>query len=486
MGPRPNRARILKHIEQLERAETTASTPFELDRLLFKQQLPFGLDGSRYQTAVTPRRAGKTWAIAAKLLSVARAKRGCTALYITLSRLNAKRIVWQTLKEMNLTHGLGGEVLEADLCIRLPNGANIYLSGANDRSEVEKFRGMALGIVIIDEAQSFPGFLEQLVDEVLTPALTDYAGSICLVGTPGPVPIGYFHDKAHSPEWRHHTWSVFDNIHLAAKSGQSTQSLLDDVLKARGVTIEDPSIQREWFGRWALDVNSLVFRWDTTRNGRRAPKCAHHVISIDVGFDDADAIAVLGWNDDDPALYLVEELVMTKQTLTPLMAQVSRLYAQYEPQAVICDMGGLGKKLALTIEERTNIPIEAAEKQEKLAHIELLNDALRTDLMFAPADSRFAQDCLKVEWDRSNPEKPKISERFHSDICDAVLYGWRKCQQWLYVAPKPKAARLGTVEHAVEQQKREAQELEEVMEQEFEVNRQQQQERNQWESEEWQ
>ena len=477
---------ILRRTDALIKADEVAGIPFRLEEVLFPKQLPFGTERGRFVTAVCTRRAGKTFADAAKMFAVARAKPGCVAVYITKSRVNAKRLFWKILKTMNDAYGLGGIVKEAELCIELPNGSDIYLSGCVHEAEIENFRGMPIGIVILDEAQGFPNFIEKLVDEVLAPALMDFDGQLVLVGTPGPVPIGYFYECATNPEWVHHEWTVFDNPHILRKSGKTAQALLDEELKRRGVTIEEPSIQREWFGRWVLDVNSLVFQYDVKRNGRQAPKCAHHVISIDVGFDDADAIAVLGWNDDDPALYLVEELVMTKQTLTPLMAQVSKLYAQYEPQAVICDMGGLGKKLALTIEERTNIPIEAADKQEKLAHIELLNDALRTDLMFAPADSRFAQDCMKVEWDRSNPEKPKISERFHSDICDAVLYGWRKCQQWLYVPATPKAPRLGTVEYAAERQKQEAQEMEEVMEQEFAANRQQQQENNQWESEEWQ
>lgn len=463
------KASTLKRIAAAE-AQLAPRKVFDLRSVLFRQQLPFGLDQSRYQTAVTPRRAGKTFAIAAKLLSVAQQKRGCAALYITLSRLNAKRIVWETLKTMNAAHGIGGEVFEADLCIKLPNGSSIYLSGANDRSEVEKFRGMALGIVIIDEAQSFPAFLKQLVDEVLTPALTDYAGIIALVGTPGPVPIGYFYERSTASGWVHHNWSVFDNLHLEAKSGRSVQSLLDEALEVRGVTVDDPVIQREWFGRWVLDTNSLVFRYDKERNDRQAPPCEHHVLCIDLGFDDADALGVLGWNDDSPNLYLVREKVMAKQTLTPLMAQVQEFYAEFNPMAVVCDMGGLGKKIAETLQERTGIPIEAAEKDRKLEHIELFNDAMRTGRFFAPASSRFAQDCLKVEWDRTNPEKPKISERFHSDICDAVLYGWRKCLQWLYEEPKAKPAARGTVEFVIEQQQREQEQQEAAWQQRIDEN----------------
>lgn len=405
--------------DPLDQAAAWVTEPkrsFDLSKVLFRQQLPFGQDNSRYQTAVTPRRAGKTFAIAAKLIAVAKAKQGCVALYITLSRIQAKRNVWEQLKAINRDWKLGGDVKEGELCIVFGE-SRVFLSGAADRTEVDKFRGLPLGIVIIDEAQSFPAYLEQLVDEVLAPALTDYSGTLALVGTPGPVPIGYFHDKATSPEWTHHNWSVFDNPHLERKSGRPTRELLADELKRRGVTESDPVIQREWFGRWVLDENSLVFRWDSTRNGRETRRRDMHVLGIDLGFDDADALALLGWDKHSQEVELVAEWVGAKQNISALMARVKAMYDEYRPDAVVADTGGLGKKIAEEIANRTGIPIEAADKQRKNEHIELLNDALRTSRFFAPAESRFAQDCMLVEWDKSNPEKPKISERFHSDIC---------------------------------------------------------------------
>lgn len=454
-----------------------ASKPkFNLAKVCFPKQRPFALDPSRFSTAVCTRRAGKTVGVAAKLFAVARDKPGCVALYITKSRINAKRLFWKILKTMNADYLLGGVESEGELCIRLTNGSEIYLSGCVHEAEIENFRGMPIGIVVLDEAQSFPPFIEQLVNDVLAPALMDFNGQLVLTGTPGPVPLGYFHECATSSEWSHHEWSVFDNPHILRKSGKTPQALLEEELKRRGVTADDPSIQREWFARWVLDTNSLVFRYDAAINHRPVPKCAHHVLCIDVGYDDADAIGVLGWNDDDPTLYLVEELIAAKQTITPLMKQVMGFYERFAPQAVVCDFGGLGKKIAEEIAERTSIPVEAAEKERKLEHIELLNDALRTGLLVADKSSRFASDCMKVEWDRSNPEKPKISDRFHSDIADAVLYGWRKCQQWLYVPPKTAPPARNTAAWQQKQIEDAQAEIEAQFQKQFEANQRQQRE----------
>ena len=463
-----------------DRERRESPVPFELDRVLFPKQLPFGQSRARYQTACCTRRSGKTVGELTKLLDVAREKPGSVALYITLSRINAKRIAWEILKGLNSDWKLGGVPAEGELLLTMPNGSRIYLTGCADMSEVEKFRGLPLAIVEIDEAQSFPTLLlQKLIDEVLTPALMDFNGLLVLVGTPGPVPVGYFHDCVGSPKWSHFAWSVFDNPHIEKKSGRTPQAMLEEELARRGVTVDDPVIQREWFGRWVLDPNSLVFRYDSSVNHRALPRAEglhhqYHVIGVDFGYYDADAIAVLGWSDNVNELDLVEEVVTAKQHITPLMNKVRELEAKYSPLAIVADFASFGMKIAGEISTRTRVPVEAADKLRKNEHVEWVNDALRTRKFFAPRTSRFAQDCMLVEWDRSNPEKPKFSDKFHSDICDAVLYAYVRALHWLE-EPKPdKGPRPGSYEHRQLVEQAQAADFEAEQEAEFRRNREQQ------------
>lgn len=157
-----------------------------------------------------------------------------------------------------------------------------------------------------------------------------------------------------------------------------------------------------------------------------------YIIVADFGFDDADAIAVIAFSTKCPNAYLVEEMITTKQGITPLAKQLIDLIAKYSPMKVLGDFGALGKKIAVELQTRFEIPIEAAEKSRKLEYIELLNDSLRTGHMKAKKDSRFAQDAMLLEWDRSNPEKPKISDSYHSDIGDCMIYGHRELLHWLW------------------------------------------------------
>jgi hypothetical protein len=165
-----------------------------------------------------------------------------------------------------------------------------------------------------------------------------------------------------------------------------------------------------------------------------------YCLGVDIGFDDADAIAVIGWNEKAKEAYLVEEVVKNKQGISELAAQLGELIKRYNPTKVVMDTGGLGKKIAEEIRIRFALPISPAEKARKFEYIELLNDALRTKRFFARKSSRFAEDSKLVEWDRDDQDpdgKPKIKDTFHSDICDAVLYAFRESCHWLWEPEKP-------------------------------------------------
>jgi hypothetical protein len=429
----------------LERRVVASRPVFNIDDYLFGPQCLFIRDPARFKTAVCSRRAGKTKGVGAALLDSALRKPGSVSLYVTLTRSNAKDLIWPTLRDLNERYRLGFRVNEADLALRHPNGSSIMLSGASDRGEIEKRRGFAFGVAVIDEAQSFPSYIQALVQDVIAPGLMDHQGSLLVTGTPGPVPAGWFYDISQNPEWAHHHWTFRQNPYIL-----NAEDELAVVLKMRGVTESDPSIRREFGGEWAHDPNALVFRFDPATNVYQTLPAIRgkwrHVIAVDLGFDDADAIVVLAFCDELPTAYMVEEHVDAKQTISDLADRLDRLVARYDPTALVMDTGGLGRKIAEELAQRRGLPVEAAEKSEKLAHIELLNDALRTHRLFLPPGSRCGEDAMKVEWDKSAPEKPKISDRFHSDALDALLYGFRSCLQWLHAPPVPPPPLLASAE----------------------------------------
>lgn len=447
---------IYQAVSELEGKE------FRLEDFCFPEQLSFVQDTSRLKTAVCSRRSGKTVGCAADLIDTARRFPGSTPLYITLKRTNAKRLVWPELLKINREYNLGGIPNIQELSLRFPAWGDsiIYCSGAKDSSEIDNFRGMALKKVYVDEAQAFRSYIADLIDDVLSKALFDYNGMLCLTGTPGPVESGYYYECATSKKWSHHAWTMFQNPWLEKKSGRNVMDLVIEDCERMGVGLEHPKIRRECYGEWATDPDSLVFKYDKVKNDRTAPgendRVAgkwEYVIGVDLGHDDADAIAVIGWNPTVKEAYLIEEDLARKQGITELANKLDTLIGKYDPLKVVMDTGGLGKKIAEEIRRRRALPIAAAEKSRKFEFIELLNDAMRTSKFFAKSSSAFAQDTQLVEWerDKKSPDRLVVSDAYHSDICDAVLYAFRESLHWLS-EPEKKKENPGTPEWLKEQE----------------------------------
>lgn len=439
--------------ELLTKAVTlTAKPKFILDEFLFKEQLALARDPAKFATAVCSVRAGKTVTCAADLIDTALTKDGVVCLYITLARSSAKRIIWPDLHKINREYDLGGIPNEQDLSFKFPNGSIIYCSGASDATEIEKFRGLSnVALVYIDESQAFRAHIQELVEEILIKRLYDTNGRLRLIGTPGPIPAGYFYEASQSAKWSHHSWTLHSNPWIERKSGCTVAQLIQQDCERKGVTLDDPSIQRECFGRWVLDSNSLLLEYKEEINHyEELPKGIwNYILGMDFGFDDADSFSVLGWQDSSPDTYLIEELVEAKQTYDQMCANFDTLYQKYPFAKVVADPGGGGKKLIESLKLRYPIPMEAADKLGKIANYGLLNNALRTGRFKAKKQSRFAQDCNLLEKDKDKSTPDKTIVKGHSDAVDSTLYAFRESPAYGFVPPIIKA-KPGTKEHDAE------------------------------------
>lgn len=426
------------------------SNDFNIDKFLFKEQLDMVYDPARFLTAVCSVRAGKTMACAADMINTCRELPGTKSLYITLARSSAKRIVWPELLKINESFRLGGMTNGTDLSIFFPQWDSwIFCLGANTETEMEKIRGMSdVALVYVDESQSFRAHLKELILDIITKRLYDRNGRCRMIGTPGPIPAGFFYDASQNRKWSHHSWTLHANPWIEKKSGMTVAELIQQDCERAGVDINDPAIQRECFARWVLDVSSLLLEYNPMRNhydvlpqGRFT-----YILGMDFGFEDADSFSVLGWHEDSPNTYLIKEVVKEKQTYEQMVANFEQLHKEYPFSRVVGDPGGGGKKLIESLKDRYPIPFDVADKQGKIANYGLLNNALRTGRFLAPKDSIFAQDCnlLEKDRDKSTPEKTVV--KGHSDAVDSVLYAFKESPAYGYIPPKVRA-KAGTEEY---------------------------------------
>ena len=257
--------------------------------------------------------------------------------------------------------------------------------------------------------------MESLVDDVLTPSISDYSdGWIAVTGTPGPVPQGYFFKVTQEKKYGFslHYWSLLDNPFMPEPA-----KFIEDLKKKREWTDEHPTLLREWKNKWVLDPQSLWIQYKAEVDHFDllpviAPIRYNYILGIDLGFRDADALAVVAWSDASPNTYLVEEVITEKQGITGLVNQINELRKKYDFVKMVIDEGGLGKKIAEEIRVQHAIPVHPAEKALKQQNVEFLNDALRLGRFKAHKESRFAQDSylIQIDWDKSTSDRLVIKK----------------------------------------------------------------------------
>jgi hypothetical protein len=394
----------------------------------FPQQDAFINDPAQFLAVQCTRRAGKTSGLAEKFVKTMQRYPGSLSRYIALTRDSAKDIMWGILQDLDDRDNLGAEFIESTLTMKLPNGARLRLFGADMQNFIRRLKGAKSPAVAIDEAQDFGPHITTLIDDVLTPTIIDYEDSwLAVAGTPGPVPRGAFYDittQGHG-DFSIHKWTLYQNPYLP-----DAQKFVDKLKERKKWQDDNPTYQREYQNKWVLDADSLLIKYDAKTNHYDHLPIAKwvYILGVDIGHRDADALAVIGWSESLPDIYLIEEQVTKEQDITELSNQIERMMAKYDISKIVMDEGALGKKIAEEIRRRKHIPVQPADKMRKVENVAFLNDYLRQGKFRAKRDSHFARDAelLQVDWDKTTPDRLVVKKGFHSDIVDAVLYAFKE------------------------------------------------------------
>lgn len=441
--------------KRLRKQKNYQPKPIELDPN-FPAQNAFIQDPSRYIDAQCSRRAGKTNGLAIRFFKTMEKHPRSQCVYLSLTFDSAKEIMWPVLQELNTLHNLGCTFVESKLTMTHPNGAKLKLMGADMKNFIKRLKGKKHPGIALDESQDFGTHLQSLIDDVLTPCIADYEdGWLAIVGTPGPVPQGYFFEVTQKKRfgYSHHEWTLLENPYMPDPA-----AFIADLMQKREWDENNPTLLREWKNKWVLDVEALWVKYKESLSHFQAlpvitPHKWNYVMGVDLGFKDADAIAILAWSEQVRETYLVEELITKKQGITELTEQIEAMTKKYDISKMVVDEGGLGKKIAEEMRRQKSLPLELADKARKQENVEFLNDALRTGKFKAKGVSTFAQDSylVQIDWDKSTPNKIVVKKKPHSDIIDAVLYAFRECPSWAYQEP-PKKPKYGTKEWAEAQE----------------------------------
>lgn len=459
-----------------------------LTGMLMAAQALLNRDMARRVAVRAARRCGKSTAVLLIVLLRCFETPGAKWRIIGLTRDSIRGIYWAALHVLNDEYELGLKFHEQRLEVILPNGSQIWFSGAEKLSEIEKIRGTFLDGIVVDECKSFaPHVFTELVHDVLEATLMDRDGQLILIGTPGDFLAGPFYlataeepiESGNPPNrqsncpygttprypfvWSLHEWTLEDNTTVFTSRGKS-YTLWDQALEIKernGWADDHPTWRREYLGHWVANNAKRVYRYFPhlhdydPQQGRQygipqdAPGGWLTAIGVDPGTRDGTGWVVWGWTPHRRDLWeLHSERIQVRaptkaerlrgegrdtvdrMTVSTLARKYHELEAEYGPfSGSVGDMSGLATMVVDTLGDEHGVYIEPAEKREKNDHIDLFNDDLDRGFIHVRRGSQLSEDLLEGRWHPDKLAKGKREEdpAVPNDVSDAGIYSFRWC-----------------------------------------------------------
>lgn len=399
----------------------------------YPQQAKFVKDPSRFVCARTTRRAGKSTGLVYKHLNKGKQHPNCLMPFIGLTRESAKNIIFPAFGEVSRKHNLGLEFKESDLTIRVPGNSTVQLYGADMRNFIDRLRGIKTPCASIDEGQSYRSHLEQLVDDILTPATADFGdGQINLTGTPGPVPKGYFYECSLGKHgFSPHFWTVYDNPYFP-----KPKEFVADLFAKKGWNENNPTYRREWLGEWVADTDALVYKFSDHNWTYDIPEADDYiyVIGVDLGYSpDPSAFVVAAFNPHDRHVYFIETHTQLEMSVGDVADRIKYYLTEYPNAQVVMDLGAQGKMIGAEIESRYQVPVIAADKAGKAGFIEIFNSELLASKikLLKGVCEPLVEEWMNLIWDSEKVQRVEDS-RYENHLSDAALYTLRFCYNYAY------------------------------------------------------
>ena len=410
---------------------------FRLQKRLFKEQKDVFNDFTAKKIAVMcSRRAGKTEGNSDIIVRTA-AIPNSPILYINLTFENAIRQMFdRVIAEAERVELTITKSSKSAGFIYFANGSSVLFKGNKDRSEADKMQGDKYRLVIIDEAQSQVN-MNYLVDTIIRPMLADYPDSqLILTGTPPRRKGTYFEAAFNNPEWKTYSWDMFKNPYIS-----DPQLMIQDICNEKGLTIDSPLIQREFFGKMTYDTEAQVFKGYKVYKGAVPNNFipSHIYEGVDFGYADYNGIVVLAADVEHRQAYVIYERKFNKATVTDIINSVregfengKRLLLERNPNADLnnCQIFTDTNEKSITYElsQTYNLPAYCAYKYDKALAIEQLAEECRTGRLLNIENGEIVNEFEQTLYKRDDLDNitSELDDGYHPDITMALLYASRQ------------------------------------------------------------
>lgn len=292
---------------------------------------------AKFKIVAAGRRCGKTemaaWRLLINALSDGITDLDCARFYVAPTQRQAKDVMWGKL------HQLGAGVITKshinDLEVTLVNGQKISLKGA-DRPET--MRGVKLADLVLDE---YADMKPHVLEEILTPALSDYDAGYLMIGT--PMGRNHFYEEfikakvGDDPEYAAFEYTTYDNPYISK-----------DLLERRKKQMSTYAFKQEFEASFASQGSEIFDpEWVDLYNDK--PVAGQWFIAIDLaGFEEMgkknktrnlDSSAITCVMVDDEGEWWVEEVIHGRWTLDETARHIFDAVEKYRPIKVGIEKG---------------------------------------------------------------------------------------------------------------------------------------------------
>lgn len=375
------------------------------------------------------RQGGKSTITGMRATHMSAFKPGALTLLFAPALRQCLELFRKVLTPYRAVPGLSPIVRETQQEAEFANGSRIFCLPENEATT----RGFSAPDLIIIEEAAYCG---DALYMAVRPMLATSNGTLLLLSSPNGQK-GFFFTEATNPK------SAFERYVVPATAcARIPLAHLEEERQAMGPLF----YSQEYECRFISGVSGLVYTYDPELNAiPKSVDCKHYLLAIDYGFNDECAFTVLGWNDNDPTVYVLSSKKYPGMIPSAAAEHTRALMTRYAFVQIVGDTGGLGKGYAEEARARFGIPIEAAEKNNKRGYIDLFNDGLKTRKVsvFAGACEDLIEEWKGLGWD---PTRQREDARAPNHCADATLYGWRACTAFAN-RPKTAAPSVGTPEY---------------------------------------
>jgi hypothetical protein len=281
----------------------------------------------RFSVVIVHRRGGKTVMAVMQLIHAALTTRKKLAqfTYVAPYLKQAKRIAWKYLTAFSRMVP-GVEVNSAELSVKFPNGATIYLNGADNP---DALRGLYLDGAVLDEVADMR---PEIWGEIIRPAVSDRKGWVLFIGTvKGHNLLSELYFKAKKdPEWYVASWDCY---HTNALPPQEIESMRK--------SMTENQFRQEMLNDFNAAVENQLIHFDVVAAaaGKHFPlteyEFAPKVLGVDVARYGGDRSVIF----PRQGIVALEPVVFSEISNMELAGRVAKYISSWQPDAVFVDAG---------------------------------------------------------------------------------------------------------------------------------------------------